>query len=41
MIIMNFIPIRKATLHEDPGCALHRTSQSYEQLNRYTTKATI
>ena len=27
MIIMNLIPIRKTTLHEDNDCALQRTSQ--------------
>ncbi len=41
MIIMYLIPIRKTTLHEDPDCALQRTSQHYEQLNRYQTTAEI
>jgi hypothetical protein len=41
MIIMHLIPIRKTTLHEDPVCALQRTSQHHEQLNRYQTTAAI
>ena len=41
MIIMYLIPIRKTTLHEDPDCALQRTWQHYEQLNRYQTTAEI